>query len=131
MKYLLDTCGFLRFVSKTEGPLGQLAKDVLTEENSEVYYSPLIAVEMELARRKKRRIFSGPAISIIQNIAKDGHWQSLLFDDSCAEKLPFLMEAGVWDPFDLMIAATSLAHDAVLLTCDEKLTKITGLKTMW
>ncbi len=131
MIHLLDTCAFLRFASQTEGELGKLARDVLTDENAAVYYSPLTAVEMEFSRNKKRRAFTGSAIVLIQKIAKEARWKPLSFDDLCAQHIPYLIEANLQDPFDVMIAATALAHEAILLTCDRKLVEIPELKTLW
>jgi PIN domain nuclease of toxin-antitoxin system len=40
-------------------------------------------------------------------------------------------EFGHHDPADRLIAATALHHSASLLTCDERLLAVKGLKTLW
>ncbi|MBI4025366.1 MAG: PIN domain-containing protein [Verrucomicrobia bacterium] len=131
MIYLLDTCAFIRYAFSNEKPLGAFVEKALADETAVIAWSPLLAVELEYARRKRRRSFVGAAVALVEKVARAERWECLAFDDRSAAQIPYLFAAGLTDPFDIMIAATALAYDAALLTCDAVLGRVPTLRVVW
>lgn len=129
--YLLDTAVFVRYSARNKGTLGKKAAAVLADRAARVMFSPLIAVELEFARRKGREVFFGSAVRMLEAFATHEGWAPLPFDGSAAMNIPLLFAENVFDPFDVMISATAMAHDVVLVTCDRKLTAAQCVKTVW
>jgi PIN domain nuclease of toxin-antitoxin system len=128
---LLDTCAWLGFSSDQARALGKSAMKLMTNKDNQIAYSPIVCLEMEYLRSKNRTVFSGSAAELVARVAVVEKWTCWPFNDLAVSFVPELFQHGISDPFDVMIAATALAHNATIITCDRRLAALRILKTVW
>lgn len=98
----------------------------LANQENELWLSPISTWEASMLHSKGRIRLAGNLDSWVQR-ATEGIHEAVLTHEivSVAGKL-FLPR----DPLDCMIAATAMVHDMTLVTADERLLELPGVKTL-
>jgi tRNA(fMet)-specific endonuclease VapC len=125
--YLLDTNACIRLLNRSSTPLVARLK---SKRPSEVRLCSIVKAELTYGARKSAR----PAenLSLLRSFFEP--FVSLPFDDHCCGPYGTIREelerAGApIGPYDLMIAATAIANDLVLVTHDaSEFGRVVGLR---
>ena len=128
MKYLLDTHVWLWQLQGT-GQLGLKTRAVLERGDEELWLSSISVWEiLILAEKKKIQLLDDPET-----------WLTKALQLSPVREAPVTIEIAMksrnislplQDPGDRFLAATALAHDLVLLTCDRTLLRCKEIQTV-
>jgi len=128
MRLLLDTHIWLWCILEPH-KLSSEVHRAITDPGNTCYLSPVSIWEVILLLEKKR-------IGIDQDF---GQWfdksrinfdlQEAPLDWTVVHELRFMM-LGHKDPADRFLAATAMAHDMTLVTADQRLLSIPGIKTL-
>lgn len=125
MKLLLDTHIWLWF--RTDTPrLTRAVSRALGNQENELWLSPISTWEVLMLNSKGRIKLSGDAGVWIQR-AIEGINEAVLTHEIVSVAGNLLVQR---DPSDCMIAATAIVNDMTLLTADDKLLQLPGLKTL-
>lgn len=127
MPYLLDTNACVRLLSGTSP---SLVASLTQHAPSEIRMSSLVKAELYFGARRSNRV--EPNLKLLANFFAS--FTSIPFDDRAAERYgqvrADLSRMGrPIGPNDLLIAATALAHDLVLVTHNtEEFARVAGLR---
>ncbi|MFM8453944.1 MAG: type II toxin-antitoxin system VapC family toxin [Gammaproteobacteria bacterium] len=115
MKYLLDTCVLLWWLSDSKKILKSTRK-ILEDKNNTLFVSSVSFWEMAIKKSLGRL---GLPINIIEIIKADGFETLPLTPQDCLGviDLPAIHQ----DPFDRMLVVQAKLHNLVLITRDEKI----------
>jgi PIN domain nuclease of toxin-antitoxin system len=101
----------------------------LASTANELWLSPVSIWELILLVEKKRLALRQDFHVWIKESAQDLDLKEAAFSWEVAQELRFTM-LGYADPADRFIAATAKAYDMTLVTADERLVKVPGLKVL-
>jgi PIN domain nuclease of toxin-antitoxin system len=127
MKYLLDTCTVIWFMSYPEKLPPQIDKIISTEKKN-IYVSAITAVEIAIKLSNGKLDISVDTVGFLEYIRK-AKFNIIDFKAPYAEileKLPFIHK----EPFDRMIIATAKYENMTILTADTKIHQY-DVKTLW
>jgi PIN domain nuclease of toxin-antitoxin system len=128
MKYLLDTCTFIWFVSNST-ELSLTAKNIIEDEHSEVFLSIISIWEMSVKNSIGKLIFTKPFEEFIENQITLNEIEILELSIEHIFKvniLPFHHK----DPFDRLIIAQSMVENLPIISSDLEFDKYT-IKKIW
>lgn len=101
------------------------------ENGAELACADITLWEMAMVfERKRDYLRSKPAQVLIQEIIDAREVRVLAIDAETAAAAAGLL-SGRTDPFDRLIAATAITRNAPLISADERLHGIPGLKIIW
>ena len=131
-KILLDTTYLLPFFEIETDKFSKDDLQLLMNSSINLFYNPISLVEIkwvlirlskrDKARFKKLKIIYSDAVDHL--VYSDEIKQTLMLNGKISYLEDILLEAGVKDYFDRVIAATAKIFTGVLLTEDKELTKI-------
>lgn len=128
MKYLLNTCSFIWFITEDSKLPQELRK--LINSNDNVYVSYTTFWEIAIKQNKGKLSIITMNIYELAEICREYGIIILPLKLSYLErlkKLPFVHN----DPFDRIIIAMAIEEDMTLLTKDSEIIKYSGVKTLW
>ncbi|MEZ5671032.1 MAG: type II toxin-antitoxin system VapC family toxin [Thiotrichaceae bacterium] len=127
---ILDTC-ILLFDSLSPERLSKVATEVLEsgEKTGQLYCSDISLWEIAMLKQKQRIIIATDYLSFMQSILRSRNIQVLSITPEIAA-LSVSLQLIQADPADRLIAATTVAHHAQLLTADQKLLD-SQVPTLW
>ena len=128
MKYMLDTCAFIWYIS--EGSAMPEELKTLVDESDNVYIS--FATLWEIAIKQTTGKLSAVTMSVFE-LAEICEAHKIMI---APLKLPYLERIKQLplihkDPFDRIIIATAIEEDYTLLTNDSEIIKYKDVKTLW
>jgi PIN domain nuclease of toxin-antitoxin system len=121
MKYLLDTCTFIWFVSNSP-ELNITAKNIIEDENSEILLSIISIWEMSIKNSIGKLEFTKPFEEFIKGQVKLNEIEILELSKEHIFKvntLPFHHK----DPFDRLIIAQSMVENVPIISADPEFVK--------
>ena len=128
MKYLADTVTIIRHFAKT-GKIGRKAKGILDDAEKgrhHIFISVISLVEiMYLSQKMRIKINLKETLKIINNSA------NYSITDLNPQVVILAEGTGGLELFDRLILATAKHLGVPMLTPDEELQKIEGIKTVW
>lgn len=128
MKYMLDTCAFIWYISDDSVMPEELK--TLVDESNDVYIS--FATLWEIAIKQTTGKLSTVTMNVYE-LAEICETHRIMI---APLKLPYLerikkMPLIHRDPFDRIIMATAIEEDYTLLTNDSEIIKYKDVKTLW
>ena len=129
---ILDTCALIYDALAPE-KLGNKAKEYISQasKTGNLAFSDINLWEIGMLIAKKRIEVATTTINFINLLLQARNIQVLSITADIAAKATNNSIFSHFDPADRIIAATTLSHHAELVTCDEKLNNIAGLRTIW
>jgi len=128
MNLLLDTHIWIWNDLQPEKLTSEVAQQLASTAN-ELWLSPVSIWELILLVEKKRLALRQDFHVWIKESAQDLDLKEAAFSWEVAQELRFTM-LGYADPADRFIPATAKAYDMTLVTADERLVKVPGLKVL-
>ena len=129
MRLLLDTCTLL-WLSSNPALLSARAQAALAEENSELFFSPISALEIGIKQRKGRLILPDLA----------ARWFPQVVAAMGAREVPVVAAIALtaaaleWehrDPADRIIVATALREGMPVVTSDSAIANYHAVQVVW
>ncbi len=120
MKLLLDTCAILWAVAEPERMTSH-ARNLLTLESSEIYYSPISASEIACGADRGRFVLDRHWKTWFRYFASLNGWKEATIDLTIMEEVYSLPDQFHPDPADRIIVATARIHDMTVVTSDRKI----------
>ncbi|OGQ36060.1 MAG: hypothetical protein A3F16_01725 [Deltaproteobacteria bacterium RIFCSPHIGHO2_12_FULL_43_9] len=130
MKILLDTCTILWSISLPD-QLSQKAKNILTDEISEIFVSPMSCAEVACAVDRKKLVLDQHWKLWFRKYVDINNWQIISVDLPIIEEAYSLPGDFHRDPVDRILVATSRLHQAQLLTADKKILNYPHVSSEW
>lgn len=129
---ILDTCALI-FDALTPEKLTSAAKKtiVTAEKEHQLFCCDISLWEIAMLIQKKRLCVDTDTQTFLDLILKIRDIKILPISTKIATLSTADSLSKHFDPADRLIAATSIAHRARLVTCDQHLTKITELSIIW
>ena len=128
MRLLLDTHIWLWSLCEPHRLSSEVQK-VLADTNNEVFLSAVSLWEMAIQVEKKRiRMKEGLAAWFLRT-SQELVLQEVPLTWKAVLELPFVLPSHK-DPADRLLVATAIAHDMVLVTADEQLIDVPGLRVL-
>lgn len=133
MKYLIDTHVFIWFMMDPD-KLSQPVYDILTNEDSEIYVSPISFWEMAIKHQSGKLSLGKINPLHLPHIAEQYEFDILSptpYDYVSISQVP--QKENHHDPFDRMLIQQAIRNDLVLLSKDEKFRQYeeNGLQLLW
>lgn len=133
MKYLIDTHVFIWALMDTK-KLSQKVREILEDENNEVYVSPVSFWEMAIKVQNGKLQFNGINALQMPHIAEQFDFTVLppdSYDYISVCTVP--QKENHHDPFDRMLIHQAIRNNLVLLSADEKFRQYEqqGLQLLW
>jgi|SRR5271166_3199683 len=128
MRLLLDTHIWLWSTNEPH----KLTSDVhsaITDPGNICYLSPVSILEVILLLEKKRIEIDQDFGQWFEKSRIDFELQEIWLDWKVIHEMRFMM-LGYKDPADRFLAATARAYDLTLVTADQRLLRVPGLKTL-
>ena len=128
MKYLLDTCTFLWFISGDE-KISRLAADLIKNPENEILLSVISNWECILKKKLGLSALPQPLAQSLQERRERHGIASLFLDETSLahlSKLPWHHK----DPFDRMLICQALEHGLSIVTPDILISQY-PVKTVW
>ena len=127
---VLDTCAII-WDALDNSKLSSKAKKVINEAECELIICDISIWEISLLIERKRLIVDDTASGFINLVLQSRNFQIQPITPEIAElSVSFSQEINN-DPADRLIAATSILHNAAIVTADKNLRKATILDTIW
>ena len=128
MKLLLDTHVWIWQILG-EDRLPRKFKDLLSQKDHEIFFSPISAWEILILERKRKLFLGNHPVQLIRDALKNFPMKEAPLNTEVAIvsrelKLPHD------DPADRFLAATALVYDLKILTVDKVLKKARGVPTV-
>ena len=130
MKLLLDTCCFIWAVSEPES-LYVKAHELLEDEDSEIFISPISLAEIAIASQRGRLELDRHWKKWFRDYLELNRWQVEDIDLEIIEEAYSLPDTFHADPADRIITATARLRQYVLLTADRKILAYPHVKAEW
>lgn len=128
MRLLLDTHIWL-WIHREPWKLSSEVNQCIADSQNELWLSPFSIWEMILLLEKKRITLKEEMNRWIENSRKELSLQEAAFTWEVANELRFTL-LGHQDPGDRFLVATAKVYDLTLVTADERLLKVPGLKVL-
>ena len=128
MKYLLDTCAFIWYMTKDKKLSDTVREIIFSSDNVYVSFASLWEVAVKQTIGKLSTVTK--SVYEIAELCGDGGIVIMPLKLSYLErvkKMPLIHR----DPFDRIIIATAIEEDMILLTKDSDITRYSGVKTLW
>jgi PIN domain nuclease of toxin-antitoxin system len=128
MKYLLDTCTFLWFIS-SDKELPHSLRELICSAENEIYLSSVTYWEILIKENLGKMKFPLPANEYIITQRKNHLIDALPLEEESIQylsKLPHLHR----DPFDRMLVCQSIHHAMPIITPDDTLSAY-PIRTIW
>ena len=130
MKILLDTCCIIWVVSEPDS-LSDRAKDLLEDEESEIFFSPISAAEIAIASDRGRLELDRHWRKWFRYYTELNGWQAENIDLDIIEEAYSLPDRFHADPADRIITATARLRRLTLLTADRKILSYPHVDAIW
>lgn len=130
MKVLLDTCTILWSISSPD-QLSTKAKNILTDEESEIFVSPMSCAEIACAVGRKKLVLDQHWKMWFRKYVELNSWAVIPVDLPIIEEAYSLPDDFHRDPVDRILVATSRFHKALLLTADKKILDYPHVSSGW
>ena len=130
MKLLLDTCCIIWAVSEPKS-LSRKAIDLLEDEESEIYFSPISAAEIAVASQRGRLELDRHWKRWFRYYTELNGWQAEDIDIGIIEEAYSLPDGFHADPADRIITATARLRRLALLTADRKILSYPHVEAVW
>lgn len=129
---ILDTCALV-FDALTPGKLSAAAKKAIVnaEKKNQLFCCDISLWEIAMLVQKKRLDPGADAQTFLRLMLQARQIQVLSITSEIAALSATHTDYIRFDQADRLIAATTMHHNASLLTCDKKLRTISGLVTIW
>jgi len=129
---ILDTCVIIYDALAPE-QLSERAADELNKGRAagNLACSDITLWEIGMLMSKERLKPAMPPRSFLTDVVAANRLRVLPITPEIAYLASYHADFSHGDPADRIIAATTLLHKASLLTCDIRLRKVKGLKTIW
>lgn len=117
MKYLLDTCTFLRLIDPDCGSIPSKTKTLIANRENPLFLSVVSAWEIAVLWNLKKISLPDAPIKYIPNQRKKHGVDLLPISEEAAltaASLPLIHK----DPFDRMLISQAIAEECILLTPD-------------
>jgi PIN domain nuclease of toxin-antitoxin system len=128
MRLLLDTHIWL-WIHREPWKLSSEVNQCIADPQNELWLSPVSIWEMILLLEKKKITLKEEMNRWIEDSRKELSLQEAAFTGEVANELRFIL-LGHQDPADRFLVATAKVYDLTLVTADERLLKIPGLKVL-
>ena len=133
MKYLIDTHVFIWFIMEPE-KIAKTAMDILCNEESQLYMSPISFWEMAIKYQNKKLNLGKINILHLPHIAEQYDFSILNpepYDYLTIGQIP--QKENHHDPFDRMLIQQAIRNNLVLISKDEKFQQYeeNGLQLLW
>jgi tRNA(fMet)-specific endonuclease VapC len=125
--FVLDTNACIKILNNAS-PL--LVSRLKSHHPSQILLSSVVKAELLYGARKSER--SAQNLRVLQEFFAP--FRSLAFDDACSQQYAIIRaelerEGKPIGPYDMMIAATAIAHDRTLVTHNtDEFSRVSGLK---
>lgn len=130
MKLLLDTCTILWAVA-SPNELSRKAKELLTDENSVIFVSPMSCAKIACGVDRKRIELDRHWKLWFRHFVSLNGWQTIPVDLPVIEEAYSLQEPFHSDPVDRVLVATARLHQATLVTADKKILEYPHVTAAW
>ncbi len=130
MKLLLDTCCIIWAVSEPDS-LSDKAKDLLENEESEIFFSPISVAEIAIASKRGRLELDRHWRKWSRYYTEMNRWQAENIDLDIIEEAYSLPDRFHADPADRIITATARIRRLILLTADRKILSYPHVEAVW
>ncbi len=130
MKVVLDTCTLIWSIAEPEN-LTPLARKTLTEEDTEVYVSPISCAELACAVNRGRVHLDQHWRSWFRYYVQLNDWCLVDIDLSTIEEAYSLPEPFHRDPADRIIVASARRLACPIVTADAKIINYPHVETVW
>lgn len=123
MKLLLDT-HLLLWAAGEPARLPRKARDLISDEENELLFSPASLWEVSIKRHLGRKDFSVEPRLLRRGLLDNGYGEVPITSDHIVgiDTLPSIHK----DPFDRVLVAQALVEGVILLTSDNLLTRYPG-----
>ena len=128
MRFLLDTHIWL-WAAFEPHKLTSEVHNLLNNPEADLFLSPISLWELSVLIEKKKFFINQDFATWIQQSISDLNLQEVLLNWQVAYELRFILPNHK-DPADRFLAATAVAYDLILVTADQKLIGVPGLKVL-
>jgi PIN domain nuclease of toxin-antitoxin system len=130
MKILLDTCAIIWAISEP-GLLSKKVRDLITEDNTEIFVSPISCAEIACAQLRKKLILDRHWKIWFRHFIEINNWEIIPIDLAVIEEAYSLPSTFHSDPADRLIVATCRLNRMSLISKDEKILKYPYVDSIW
>jgi PIN domain nuclease of toxin-antitoxin system len=128
MRFLLDTHIWL-WAAFEPHRLTSKVHNLLNRPGTDLFLSPISLWELSVLVEKKRFALKEDLVVWVQKSVSDLKLQEIALNWQVAYELRFVLPNHK-DPADRFLAATAIAFDLILVTADQKLIGVPGLKVL-
>ena len=128
MRFLLDTHIWL-WMFREPYKLSSVVHQAVTEPNNDCYLSPISIWEVMILLEKKRISFQEDFAVWYARTVQDMQLQEASLTWHVAREMRYILPNHK-DPADRFLAATAIAFDLTLVTADQKMIGVPGLKVL-
>ena len=130
MKVVLDTCAIIWAVAEPDSLSGP-ARDLLSNEETEVFVSPISCVEVACAVERGRIALDRHWKLWFRHFLGLNGWQTVDLDLAVIEEAYSLPEPFHRDPADRFIVASARSLRCPVVTADKKILDYPHVDTVW
>ncbi|HTB92034.1 MAG TPA: type II toxin-antitoxin system VapC family toxin [Candidatus Sulfotelmatobacter sp.] len=128
MRFLLDTHIWL-WMFREPHKLSSVVHQAVTEPSNDRYLSPISIWEVMILLEKKRISFHEDFAVWFARTSQDLELEEANLTWQVVHEMRYILPNHK-DPADRFLAATAIAHDLILVTSDQKLIGVPGLKVL-
>ena len=128
MRFLLDTHIWLWSAFEPHKLTSEVHK-LLNSSGTDLFLSPISLWELSVMVGKKRLVLKEDFAVWVQRSASDLKLQEISLSWKVIHEMPYILPNHK-DPADRFLAATAVAYDLTLVTADQKLIGVPGLKVL-
>ena len=128
MRFLLDTHIWL-WMFREPHKLSSVVHQAVTEPTNDCYLSPISIWEVMILLERKRISFQEDFAVWYPRMVQDMHLQEANLTWHVANEMRYILPNHK-DPADRFLAATAIAFDLILVTADQKMIGVPGLKVL-
>jgi PIN domain nuclease of toxin-antitoxin system len=128
MRFLLDTHIWL-WMFREPHKLSSVVRQAVTEPANDRYLSPISIWEVMILLEKKRISFHEDFAVWFARTSQDLELEEANLTWQVVHEMRYILPNHK-DPADRFLAATAIAHDLILVTSDQKLIGVPGLKVL-
>jgi PIN domain nuclease of toxin-antitoxin system len=130
LKVVLDTCAVIWSVAEPDS-LSAPARDLLSNEETEVFLSPISCAEVACAVERGRIVLDRHWKLWFRHFVGLNGWQTVDLDLAVIEEAYSLPEPFHRDPADRFIVATARSLRCPVVTADKKILDYPHVDTVW